>query len=164
MSEQVYHSIHLTTRQCKQLFGYLQDEYEQLIIRIAAVKELNGDQDNTQLSVLYEALTNLIAIQTQLSSKLNQGHLFDEAVQLIDNSVSLSLDNSICIKQYMKNDDCAIYRQYIRTAHGTEPATIYVIMLRSDGGLTIVDNDDMQSHDVNNYEQLIEILTKCKLI
>ena len=163
MSEQVYHSIHLTTRQCKQLFGYLQNEYEQLVVHIAAVKELNGDKNNTQLSVLHEALTNLIAIQTQLSSKLNQGHLFDEAVQLIDNSVS-SLDDSTRVKQYMKNDDCAIYRRYIRTAHGTEPATIYVIMLRSDGGLTIVDNDDMQSHDVNNYEQLVEILTKFKLI
>ena len=165
MSERVYHSIRLTTQQCRQLFGYLNDEYRCLTDQVTASKAMKEDsQASTQLNVLEERITNLLIIQTQLSAIINQCCLFDEAIRLIDANMANADGGSVRIKQYMKNDDCVIYRQYIHTAHSIEPATIYVLMLRNDGGLTIVDNDDMQSHEVHTYDHMVTILKKFELI
>ena len=107
----------------------------------------------------------------QLSDIINRYRLFDYALDIIDtrikevNSSASSEDANVqCYtKQYMKSDDCAIYRQYIHTKFGIEPATIFVIMLRNDGGLTIVINDNMQKIDIDTHEELVKVLEQFKL-
>ena len=165
MNEDCYHSVQLTTKQCAMLLGYVEDEYVNLTNRICKLTDSQAEQVNEQLD-------SLTAIRSQLSEIVSRYQLFDQAVEMVDRRASMSIHytfgdgsaKSVSVKSYMKNDDCAIYRQYIHTNYGIEPSTIFVIMLRDDGGLTIVDNDDMQSYDVREYNQMVDLLTKFDLI